>query len=1020
MKKLLALVLALVMTLSLCTISNAAFTDAKDVDASYEEAVAVLNGMGVFKGYEDGSFKPEGSITRAEVAAIVYRLYTGDVKDKQAGLYAGYGKFDDMAGATWAAGYIGFCANAGFVKGYGDGKFGPSDPVTGYQALAMILRAVGYGKNGEFEGADWELHVAQIAQQVGALKNVKGVSLKGAASRELVAELLFQVAANVPTVTYTPAFGYVTADIAKDVKDETLGWKNFKLAKSEDGEDAWGRPNYKWFSENGKNVKADDAEYTKGTDDVYATIKAKPVVTYTEAVTYCDICEDLGESKKTEVESVWTNGDEDTNQADLSATATKAVMGAQGKLIEVYEKGDEYRFVVIDTYLAQVDSVKDAKLDSAGHVKAEAKLTLNVFGWDQLVLEGEDGENFDYEEDEYVLVYVNEEDNQNSEIVEVVEPTVMSYTGISYKEDEIKLDGEWIKFACKYAKDENALADFAKLKIFTDLYGNVIGTLKVDAEETVVVIDTMYTDTVKGESTFYSKLVGTDAKMDEYEIDELTYEGKDFDPETDKTDDTLDVDWIYEKESYNKEVYEEVYDKLFKYTVNDDDSLKLVAVDDSIIGFNARTDISNKVRYIYADMKDAEGKKVEKVKFNDETIFLVHENDGTYTSTTGADMEDLTAENVEIIVDGDYATVVYLFGEILRTSDVNKVYVPIQEVKRIVDQKVDGKTVKCLKVNVVPADGSDEYTAYLPLNVVLGYRFGDNERLSEIMEALKDGKLQKGVNFEVGGFFLNAVFFKGTTVFTDRSNIIKEYSVHEITDVKFNTVTLGEAMMVEEMPEDAAFNLSKVDNIYVIEGGKISVGDKDDVEKGTFAHVFWADELKGYVADDLYIDLDLTDWVDEYVELVDAYEAAYDANNVAEGKLDKAEEDLDTAQADADAAAEEVEELKQKVDVAEQAVELAMTALAEAKVTGTEEDIAAAEAKLTEKNEELAEAKKAYDAACAMAEKANEPLPELQKAYDDAKAAADKTAEALAAAGEALEAYLKQNFLLPYIFWFLK
>src|SRR5574344_2098906 len=155
MKKLLALVLALVMTLSLCTISNAAFPDAKDIDASYEEAVAVLNGMGVFKGYEDGSFKPEGSITRAEVAAIVYRLYTGDVKDKQAGLSAGYG----------------------------NGKFGPSDPVTGYQALAMILRAVGYGKNGEFEGADWELHVAQIAQQLQVLKNVKGVSLKAAASR---------------------------------------------------------------------------------------------------------------------------------------------------------------------------------------------------------------------------------------------------------------------------------------------------------------------------------------------------------------------------------------------------------------------------------------------------------------------------------------------------------------------------------------------------------------------------------------------------------------------------------------------------------------------------------------------------------------------------------------------------------------------------------------------------------------------------------------------------------------------
>ena len=258
MKKLLALVLALVMTLSLCTISNAAFTDAKDVDASYEEAVAVLNGMGVFKGYEDGSFKPEGSITRAEVAAIVYRLYTGDVKDKQAGLYAGYGKFDDMAGAAWAAGYVGFCANAGFVKGYGDGKFGPSDPVTGYQALAMILRAVGYGKNGEFEGADWELHVAQIAQQLKVLKNVKGVSLKAAASRELVAELLFQVAAYVDTVEYTPAFGYV-ANTVVNAKAETLGEKNFNLTKSADGADNWGRPQYKWFSDDNGN-KTDPVE----------------------------------------------------------------------------------------------------------------------------------------------------------------------------------------------------------------------------------------------------------------------------------------------------------------------------------------------------------------------------------------------------------------------------------------------------------------------------------------------------------------------------------------------------------------------------------------------------------------------------------------------------------------------------------------------------------------------------------------------------------------------------------------
>ena len=84
MKKLLALVLALVMTLSLAVSANAAFKDAEKVNASYAKAVDVLSGMKVFQGYPDGSFQPEGSITRAEVAAIVYRLYTADVADKQA------------------------------------------------------------------------------------------------------------------------------------------------------------------------------------------------------------------------------------------------------------------------------------------------------------------------------------------------------------------------------------------------------------------------------------------------------------------------------------------------------------------------------------------------------------------------------------------------------------------------------------------------------------------------------------------------------------------------------------------------------------------------------------------------------------------------------------------------------------------------------------------------------------------------------------------------------------------------
>ena len=147
MKKLLAMVLALVMTLSLAVSANA-FKDDKSISDDYAEAVAVLNGMGVFKGYEDGSFQPKGDIIRAEVSAIVYRVYTQDVKDAKASMYATYNKFSDMAGAGWAQGYIGYCANAELVKGYPDGTFKPSGKVTGYEVLAMILRAVGYDKTG--------------------------------------------------------------------------------------------------------------------------------------------------------------------------------------------------------------------------------------------------------------------------------------------------------------------------------------------------------------------------------------------------------------------------------------------------------------------------------------------------------------------------------------------------------------------------------------------------------------------------------------------------------------------------------------------------------------------------------------------------------------------------------------------------------------------------------------------------------------------------------------------------------
>ena len=220
LKKILALALALVMSLSLMATANA-FTDDDSITDTYETAVTVLSGLKVFQGYDDGTFQPKGAITRAEVAAIIYRIVTGDVNDTQVGIYADYNKFDDVASTSWYAGYVNFCANAEYIKGYDARTFGPNDPVTGYQALAMILRALGYDKNGEFTGTNWTIQTAAVGENRGITKNISAGTLGTAASREVVAEILFR-AILVDTVTYTPAFGY-------QLNDTSLGYETFKL-----------------------------------------------------------------------------------------------------------------------------------------------------------------------------------------------------------------------------------------------------------------------------------------------------------------------------------------------------------------------------------------------------------------------------------------------------------------------------------------------------------------------------------------------------------------------------------------------------------------------------------------------------------------------------------------------------------------------------------------------------------------------------------------------------------------------
>ena len=539
MKKLLALVLALVMTLSLAVVgSNAAFKDADKVSDTYAEAVDVLAGMKVFQGYTDGTFQPEGSITRAEVAAIVYRLYTGDVADKQASLYATYNKFNDMGGAKWAAGYIGYCANAGLVKGYDAKTFGPSDKVTGYQALAMILRAVGYDKAGEFTGADWQLHVAQYAQQLGILKNVKGEDLNAAASRQLVAELLFQTAAKVPCVTYTAALGYSnTSSILGTTKNDTLGYKNFGLTKSADTTDKWGRPCYKWT-----NGKTGSALVT------YATVKATPVATYTKAVAECDVAHDAGLTADTAY-TLYVNGEKVAAKYTVNLTDTTTKIGAQGRLVEVYDDS----IVMIDTFLAKVTYVAAATYDAQNHLKTPATITLEAYEAGTInpttqlksakataytLTNGKT--NYEYAVGDYVLLnaFTAVAGNTATESGAITTTTTTkpgdivgkatsidgAQTIIYWNSKQHNVEGTVYDDAAKFWLDE-AGKESTKHTWFFDSYGNLIGAVDIAAATSYGVINSIWWagNAADGSGVAKANVTYMDGTTGQVDISEITY-----------------------------------------------------------------------------------------------------------------------------------------------------------------------------------------------------------------------------------------------------------------------------------------------------------------------------------------------------------------------------------------------------------------------------------------------------------------------------------------------------------------
>ena len=384
MKKLLALVLALVMSMSLVTISNAAFKDADKID--YKEAVDVMNAVGVFVGDEKGNFNAKENLTREQAAKIIAYLELGS---KAADALVGGATFTDVASTRWSAGFVGYCAQAGVVNGVGNSKFDPAGQLTALQFGKMLLVELGYDAKAEgMVGTDWAINTSKLMAGTKLMDGISG-SVNQVLTREKAAQMCLN-ALEAPMVTYDTKgssisvngaeinFGasvakYETSTVAKDqnISKEKLtsgeytvelGEKLYKDLKKNSTTDAFERPATEWMLK-AKSI----GTYADAAD-----------LSYTATVEIGTIYSDLGLSKGIDDSKV-TYYEDGRNQSSTwtqdIVKGSKVEKGGNGTLLEVYYNDDAESLTVIaiNTYVGKITASYKASTTKDAYVTFTAK-----------------------------------------------------------------------------------------------------------------------------------------------------------------------------------------------------------------------------------------------------------------------------------------------------------------------------------------------------------------------------------------------------------------------------------------------------------------------------------------------------------------------------------------------------------------------------------------------------------------------------------------------------------------------
>ncbi len=622
MKKFLSLVLALVMTMSLVTVSAGAkdFTD--DSEITYKEAVDVISALGVVDGYSGGDFRPDDVLTRGAAAKIICNLILGPTT--ASALNAGTAPFKDVPVTNTFAGYITYCSQQGIISGYADGTFRPTGTLSGNAFMKMLLGALGYDSSIEgYTGANWQVSVIKQARGIGLDDGNDEFVGSKAVTRQEAALYAFNML-QATMVEYdqqnTIVVGDITINTTSSRSDVENNGKSDKYINSDgkmqfaekyftdlrlddSGEDDFARPSNVW------TLKSDEiGTYAKDAD-----------ATYTTKVEVGDIYKDLGLNKtvaKDDV-SVYVDGvssKDHPNMKDQLPVAIKkgdddTKFGANGVLTEVFYDEDDGTVTIteVNTYVGQVSKNVAATSKKDAYVVVS---TLDVVPSESGNLEFETNEEF--EEDAYVLYTYSEAAEEVKSVAAAEE-----------------VSGTVTKVINKASDDENkglTIADTA-YKTSRTVSGELLGDVSVKNDYTVYLDAYGYVIYIEEE----------ELTAQDYALVLATANKSDF---VGKKAELLFADGTTKVVTTEKDYSNDIADNtIVTYKVDSDNvyTLKEVSSKQDKGGYNKtvkETDISN---FVLKNDKASINVNGTAVTANSKTLFVVQDTEDTdeYTAYTG-------------------------------------------------------------------------------------------------------------------------------------------------------------------------------------------------------------------------------------------------------------------------------------------------------------------------------------------------------------------------------------------------